>query len=115
MLMEQPDQYYKLDNWPPETDRIQLMRLSSEAPLQQHILVRVLQMGESKEHPLTAPEALELADKLVKRAAATATTTENTNLLKGRSLCLQHVTRPIQILINPLNCCDTTIYLFLVS
>lgn len=89
LLMEQHDQYYKLDNWPPESDRMQLMRLASEAPLQQHILVRVLMMGLSKEHPFTAPEALELADQLVRRAATTATASDNTtNLLKGKVKCV---------------------------
>lgn len=67
--MEQLEQYYKLDNWPPDADRILFMRLASEVPLQQHMLLRVLMMGLSKEHPLTAPEALDLADQLVKRAA----------------------------------------------
>lgn len=84
LLMEQYDQYYKLDNWPPESDRMQLMRLVSDAPLQQHILVRVLMMGLSKEHSFTAPEALELADQLVRRAASTTSASDNSiNLLKG--------------------------------
>uniref|UniRef100_A0A1B6EU77 Uncharacterized protein n=1 Tax=Cuerna arida TaxID=1464854 RepID=A0A1B6EU77_9HEMI len=69
LLMEQLDQYYKLDNWPPENDRMQFMRLASEVPLQQHILLRVMMIGLSKEHPLPPPDALELADQLVKRAA----------------------------------------------
>lgn len=71
--MEPPDQYYKLDNWPPETDRSQFMRLASEVPLFQNILLRILMIGLSKEHPLTPPEALELADQLVKRAANIST------------------------------------------
>lgn len=73
LLMEQPDQYYKLDNWPPETDRALFMRLASEIPLLQNILLRVLVIGLSKEHPLSPAEALELADQLVRRAAAIPT------------------------------------------
>ncbi|XP_054283630.1 integrator complex subunit 1-like [Macrosteles quadrilineatus] len=80
VLMEQPDQYYKLDNWPPETDRMQFMRLASEVPLQQHILLRVLMMGLSKEHPLSPPDTLELADQLVRRAA-NIPTSDNVNML----------------------------------
>lgn len=80
--MEQPDQYYKLDNWPPETDRMQFMRLASEVPLQQHILLRVLMMGLSKEHPLSPPDTLELADQLVRRAA-NIPTSDNVNMLTG--------------------------------
>uniref|UniRef100_A0A1B6DA21 Uncharacterized protein n=1 Tax=Clastoptera arizonana TaxID=38151 RepID=A0A1B6DA21_9HEMI len=69
LLMEQPDQYYKLDNWPPESDRTQFMRLASEVPLLQNILLRIFMIGLSKEHPLSHTEALELGDQLVKRAA----------------------------------------------
>lgn len=80
--MEQPDQYYKLDNWPPETDRTLFMRLASEIPLLQNILLRVLVIGLSKEHPLAPAEALELTDQLVKRAAAIPTN-EKLSMLRG--------------------------------
>ena len=46
-----------------------LLSLLSEVPVQEDTLMRILVIGLSKELPLTAGEALDLADKLVKRAA----------------------------------------------
>ena len=45
------------------------MSLLSEVPVQEDTLMRLLVMGLSKELPLTSSESLDLADKLVKRAA----------------------------------------------
>ena len=69
LFMEQLDTYYKIDMWPPESERTLLLRLSSESPICQNTLINVLFLGLSKEHPITAPDALELADQLVKRSA----------------------------------------------
>ncbi|KAK6637842.1 hypothetical protein RUM44_008264 [Polyplax serrata] len=69
LFMEQQDTYYKIDMWPPESERTLLLRLSSESPLCQSTLINVLFLGLSKDHPITAPDALELADQLVKRSA----------------------------------------------
>lgn len=80
--MEPAEQYYKTDMWPQEQDRALYFRLASEVPLEQTTLLRVLLIGLSKEHPLTAPDALELADQLVKRAAAVPST-ENAPVLQG--------------------------------
>jgi len=55
--------------WPPESERAHIFRLTSEAPLYETTLFTTLVIGLSKEHPVTAPDALELADQLVKRVA----------------------------------------------
>lgn len=48
LLLESPDQYYKVDNWPPETERGTYMRLVSETPLSDKTLLMVLILGYSK-------------------------------------------------------------------
>lgn len=69
LFLEAPEQYYKIDMWPSESDRNFLLRLASETPLLQATLIRILLIGISKEHPLNAADTLELADQLIKRAA----------------------------------------------
>uniref|UniRef100_A0A2H8TLT6 Integrator complex subunit 1 n=1 Tax=Melanaphis sacchari TaxID=742174 RepID=A0A2H8TLT6_9HEMI len=70
LLMEAPEQYYKLESWPPEQDRTTIFRIATEVPLLQGTVLTILMMGLSKEHPLSSPDALELMDQLVKRAAS---------------------------------------------
>lgn len=69
LFLEPGDQYHKIDSWPSDTDRNLLMRLATEVPLLQATLIRILLIGISKDHPLNAPDTLELIDQLVKRAA----------------------------------------------
>ncbi|KAM4632627.1 integrator complex subunit 1 [Discoglossus pictus] len=70
LFTEQPETYYKWDNWPPESDRNFFLRLCSEVPLLEDTLMRILVIGLSRELPLGPADAMELADHLVKRAAA---------------------------------------------
>lgn len=70
LLMEPSEQYYKLESWPPEQDRITIFRIATEVPLLQGTVITILMIGLSKEHPLNSPDALELVDQLVKRAAS---------------------------------------------
>ncbi|XP_053512969.1 integrator complex subunit 1 isoform X2 [Artibeus jamaicensis] len=70
LFTEQPETYYKWDNWPPESDRNFFLRLCSEVPILEDTLMRVLVIGLSRELPLGPADAMELADHLVKRAAA---------------------------------------------
>lgn len=46
------------------------MSTVSDVPLQEDTLMRAIIIGISNELPLTAPEALEIADSLVRRVAA---------------------------------------------
>lgn len=95
LFTEQPETYYKWDNWPPESDRKWellifesflncvehfefiyicfflsfFLRLCSEVPLLEDTLMRILVIGLSRDLPLGPADAMELADHLVKRAA----------------------------------------------
>ena len=70
LFMETSEHYYNKDGWPPEVDRPVLLRLSSELPLSEDSLIHLLLIGLSKDHPLPAPDALELCDQLLRRCAA---------------------------------------------
>ncbi|XP_072168172.1 integrator complex subunit 1-like [Diadema setosum] len=69
LFLESHEVYCSKDNWPPETDRGLLLSLLSEVPVQEDTLMRLLIMGLERTIPLAAGEALDLVDKLVKRAA----------------------------------------------
>uniref|UniRef100_A0A8D0G6X8 Integrator complex subunit 1 n=1 Tax=Sphenodon punctatus TaxID=8508 RepID=A0A8D0G6X8_SPHPU len=70
LFTEQPETYYKWDNWPPDSDRNFFLRLCSEVPILEDTLMRILVIGLSRDLPLGPADAMELADHLVKRAAA---------------------------------------------
>ncbi|XP_014664125.1 PREDICTED: integrator complex subunit 1-like [Priapulus caudatus] len=70
LFMEQVDTYFNKDNWPPEAERSTILRLASDVPLLEDTLMWILLMGLSKVLPLSCLDAMELADHLVKRAAA---------------------------------------------
>lgn len=69
LFLEQAEQYYKVDSWPGENERNLFLRLASEVPLHQATLLRILLIGMSKDHPISALEILEITDQLIKRAA----------------------------------------------
>ncbi|CAH1273045.1 INTS1 [Branchiostoma lanceolatum] len=70
LFMESAESYYSKDNWPPEGERAYLLRLVSEVPVQEDTLMRLLVIGLSRDLPLSAVEALDLADQVVRRAAS---------------------------------------------
>ncbi|XP_014467728.1 PREDICTED: integrator complex subunit 1 isoform X2 [Dinoponera quadriceps] len=80
LLLEAHEQYYKLDNWPPESDRVFYLRLVSDVPFLETTLCRLLLFGLSKDNSITHLETLELADQLIRRAAANSS--ENFPMLK---------------------------------
>ncbi|XP_074651067.1 integrator complex subunit 1-like [Tubulanus polymorphus] len=70
VFLEKPEQYYNKDNWPTESERGLMIRAVSEVPVHEDTLMRIFIVGLSKDLPLNSADALELADKLVERAAA---------------------------------------------
>lgn len=82
--MESSELYYKLESWPPEQDRSTIFRIATEVPLLQGTVITILMMGLSKEHSLNSPDALELVDQLVKRAASLQVF-QNFNTIRGNS------------------------------
>uniref|UniRef100_A0A8D3D451 Integrator complex subunit 1 n=1 Tax=Scophthalmus maximus TaxID=52904 RepID=A0A8D3D451_SCOMX len=80
LFTEQPETYYKWDNWPPESDRNFFLRLCSEVPLLEDTLMRILVIGLSRDLPLGPADAMELADHLVKRAAGVQSDGDSTDL-----------------------------------
>ncbi|KAJ1532280.1 hypothetical protein ONE63_000894 [Megalurothrips usitatus] len=84
MFMGPPDNYYKVDNWPQEGERLSMLRLASEIPLLQHTLMRILLIGLSKDHPMNSPETMELSDQLLKRASLLSS--ESANMLEANKV-----------------------------
>ena len=46
-----------------------MLRIASETPVLEDTLMRILVIGLSQDFPLSPPDAVELVDQLVKRAA----------------------------------------------
>ncbi|XP_076000277.1 integrator complex subunit 1 isoform X3 [Genypterus blacodes] len=106
LFTEQPETYYKWDNWPPESDRNFFLRLCSEVPLLEDTLMRVLVIGLSRDLPLGPADAMELADHLVKRAAGVLSDAADLEVLKVEriqlidavlNLCTYHHPENIQL------------------
>lgn len=69
LFMESAEHYHNKDNWPPESDRVHLLRIASDIPVLEDTLMRILVIGLSRELSLVSADAVELADQLIKRAA----------------------------------------------
>jgi len=77
LFLESADQYCNKDNWPPEADRSFMIRVASEAPLLDDTLMRILILGHGSSGSSSggvgngpnANEALDLVERMVKRAA----------------------------------------------
>lgn len=69
LLLEPVEHYCKIDSWPGENERNLFVRLSSEVPLLQATLIRILLIGISKEHPIGQNEIIEITEQLIMRAA----------------------------------------------
>ncbi|XP_060071544.1 integrator complex subunit 1-like [Ylistrum balloti] len=70
LFLESPEHYYSKDNWPSEGERGSLLRIASESPVLEDTLMRILVIGLSPDIPINPPDAVELVDQLVKRAAS---------------------------------------------
>ncbi|GFS13999.1 integrator complex subunit 1 [Elysia marginata] len=69
LFLEAAEHYYSKDNWPPESERGLMLKLASESPVMEDTLMRLLVIGLLPDLPLSAPDAVELVDQLVCRAA----------------------------------------------
>ena len=69
LFLEPLESYFSIDNWPNETDRTIILQMMTECTLYNDTLMRVLVIGHAPELPLLQTDALDIADKLVARAA----------------------------------------------
>lgn len=70
LMFEGAEVYFNKDNWPTENDRPLYFRLTSEIPVKQETLTRLLMIAVMKDQWMKSQDLLELVDKLVKRATA---------------------------------------------
>jgi integrator complex subunit 1 len=71
--IDPPDQFWSLDNWPPENERAILVRLAQEIPVLEDTLLRIAVVGHSRDVPFKNVDALDLVDTLVRRCSAMKT------------------------------------------
>ena len=69
LFLEPFESYSSIDNWPSETDRAVILQMMTECTLHNDTLMRVLVIGHDSDLPLQQADALDIADKLVARAA----------------------------------------------
>lgn len=67
-LMDAPDNYAKVDQWPPEQERMLMMNLIAEVPLLQDSIWTVILIGIGKDLSFSIHEAVDLIDQMVRRA-----------------------------------------------
>ncbi|XP_031573151.1 integrator complex subunit 1-like [Actinia tenebrosa] len=73
LYLEPLESYCAKDNFPTEADRNLFYNLVSDVPVQEDTLMRIIIIGLGSELPLNAPEALDIADRIVRRAATIKT------------------------------------------
>lgn len=70
LLLDSPDQYARCDQWPPEPERVGLLRLISETPVHEESLLRIILIGISKDRPFNIDSTIEAIEQTIKRASA---------------------------------------------
>ncbi|KAK3862242.1 hypothetical protein Pcinc_031873 [Petrolisthes cinctipes] len=70
LMFEQAEVYYVKDNWPTENDRPLYFRLTSEIPIKQETLTRLLMIAVMKDQWIKSQDLIDLVDKLIKRVTA---------------------------------------------
>jgi integrator complex subunit 1 len=69
LFLEPLESYFNKDNWPSESERELILQLMTESTLNGDSLMRILVIGLDRDLPLSASDAIDIADKLVARAA----------------------------------------------
>ncbi|XP_049537628.1 integrator complex subunit 1 [Anopheles darlingi] len=70
LLLDSPETYAKGDQWPPEAERGPLLRMVSEIPLQQNVMLCLLLIGIEKEIPFSIQDTMDITEQLVRRAGS---------------------------------------------
>lgn len=70
LMFDQAESYYMKDNWPTESDRPLYFKLTSEIPVKQDTLKRLLMIAMMKDTWMKPQELLDLTEKVIKRATS---------------------------------------------
>ncbi|XP_055374259.1 integrator complex subunit 1 [Condylostylus longicornis] len=70
LLLDSPEQYSRCDQWPPEPERVALLRLVSETPVHEDSLLRIILIGITKEIPFSIQDTYDVIEQTIKRASA---------------------------------------------
>lgn len=75
MLFDPPESYSKTESWPQDAERTFLLRATSEIPLHQDAILKLIFIGIHKEIHFSVPDAMEVIDQMVRRAGCLKTGT----------------------------------------
>ncbi|XP_058059861.1 integrator complex subunit 1 [Anopheles bellator] len=70
LLLDSHEAYAKGDQWPPEAERAPLLRIVSEIPLQENVMLCLLLIGIEKEIPFSIQDTMDITEQLVRRAGS---------------------------------------------
>lgn len=70
LLLENPEQYSRHDQWPSEPERTTLLRLVTETPIHEDTLLRIILIGITKEIPFNVPDTFDIILLILKRASS---------------------------------------------
>lgn len=70
LLLENPEQYSRCDQWPSEPERTALLRLVAESPIHEETLIRIILIGITKDIPFNIPETFDIIILLLKRPSS---------------------------------------------
>lgn len=75
LLFDPPESYCKGDTWPQDGEKTFFVRATSEIPLHQDSVFKLILIGIHKEINFSVPDTMELIDQMVRRAGALKTVT----------------------------------------
>uniref|UniRef100_A0A336KFD9 CSON009829 protein n=1 Tax=Culicoides sonorensis TaxID=179676 RepID=A0A336KFD9_CULSO len=75
LLFDPPESYCKGDTWPQDGEKTFFVRATSEIPLHQDSILKLILIGIHKEIQFSVPDTMELIDQMVRRAGALKTVT----------------------------------------
>ena len=70
IFIANPEEYWRTDGWPIETERNILFKAVTDIPVLEDTLIHLFAIGVSKAHPINGRDTIELAEYLIKRASA---------------------------------------------
>lgn len=70
LLLDAPESYGKGDTWPQDGEKMFYIRATSDIPLNQDSILKLILIGIHKEIHFSVPDTMEIVDQLVRRAGA---------------------------------------------
>lgn len=69
LLLDNPEQYSRCDQWPSEPERGAILRIISETPIHEETLLRIILIGITKDIPFTIANTFDILLLVIKRVS----------------------------------------------